>query len=123
MNRPYLTKLLVEAHGEDPTLLTQEPPEPKPEPPNISFRFSSEDMLNPMSVALLMKQYEITPEEIKAAAMMIKDAMQQIQVAQPPPPDAGGSAGPAPQGELPPVEPPETTEPILKRANDGSRLV
>jgi len=124
INRPMLTQQLVESYGMDPAVVMQTPPEQQPEPPNISYRFSGEDMLNPMAVAMLIKSGQAPgAEEIKAAALMIKDAMQQIQIAQPPPEPLGGAPGEPPAPGQEPVEPPETVNPILKRANDGSRLM
>jgi len=51
-------------------------PQPKaPEPPNISFRFSGEDLVNPAVVALLSKGgYMPTPEEVEAAKKLVASA-------------------------------------------------
>lgn len=123
MNKHGLAKEIVELHGMEVAKVVGEPPKPQPPPPNVSYRFSGEDFLNPMVVAIAMKSNPITPEEIEAAAMMIKDAQAKLMVPQPAPIPPG--PGPAPQQGVPeqPVEPPETAEPILKRAADGSRLM
>jgi hypothetical protein len=128
-NRAALEAELWILHGFDPAKLTVKPQEPAPEKPNISFRFGGEDMLNPMAIALLQKAgYDISPTEIKAAAMMIQDAVLQMQQARTPfTATAGLPGGPiVPPGEAVPqqtqVEPTSGPEPILKRATDGSRL-
>lgn len=122
INREALTKELVESYGMDPSVVMKKPEPPKEEPPNVSYRFSGEDMLNPMAVALMLKANpDLGPDQIKAAAMMIKDSIAAMQGA--PPPPAGPPGVPMPGG--PPqeaIEPPELQEPILKRAADGSRL-
>jgi hypothetical protein len=143
VDRQQLERELITLHGHDPTkIIRKEPPAEKPEAPNVSYRFSGEDLLNPMAVALLLKTgVQLTPQDIKAAAMMIQDAVGQMMTrhlvpgqpgqpggAQPGGPGAGGPmAGPAggppsPNGG-PPVTPPEMNEPILKRAGDGSRFM
>jgi hypothetical protein len=126
INREALTRQLVESYGMDPTLVMKQAPPPKPDDPNISYRFSGEDLLNPMAVALLLKAHpDFGPQQIQAAATMIQDAMRQMQTPQQPPqPPQGGPGGPppGPGGQPPPVEPPDTVSPILKRAVDGSRM-
>jgi hypothetical protein len=121
INREALTRQLVEAYGMDPSVVMKEAPPPKDEPPNISYRFSGEDMLNPMVVATMMKANpDLGPDQIKAAAAMIQDAMRMMTQ-----PQGQGVPGPGdtpPNVEPDPVEPPETAEPILKRLNDGSRM-
>lgn len=123
INREHLTRELVQSYGMDPTLVMKPPPEPKPEVPNISYRFGGEDMLNPMAVALLLKANpDLGENEIKAAAMMIRDAIMHVQ-APPAPPPAPAPGPPPPAGPPPDVEPPTPTEPILKRLGDGSRMM
>jgi len=118
INRPLLTKKLVEAFGEDPALLTQPMPEKAPEPANISFRYSGEDMTNPMAAALLLKTYQITDADLTRAIQLIQSAVRQIQT--PAAPFGGAPQSPVDQQQ---VEPPETVSPITKRAVDGSRLI
>lgn len=135
INKAYLEEEILIAHGLDPAKAKAQPKEPPPPPLNVSFRFSGEDLLNPMAVATMKKAgYQLTPEDIKEAAQMIQDSIRQMNEAKqrvfgeptpgmeatPPSPLTDGSQ--PPQGDQP-VEPPETVEPILKRANDGSRLM
>lgn len=123
INREALTRLLVESYGMDPAIVMKEAPKPEPEKPNISYRFSGEDMLNPMAVAMLLKANpEMGTDQIKAAAIMIQDAMRLIQTPHPPPAPPAGPGAPPPPDAQPPIEPPATQEPILKRLNDGSRM-
>lgn len=134
-NKAYVEEQIWIAHGIDPARAVAPPKEPTPPPPNISFRFSGEDMLNPMAVALMNKAgYALTPDDIKGAAQMIQDAIKQMAEAKqrvfgepapeiaaaPPTQPTDGAPGPETQ---PQTTPPELVEPILKRANDGSRLV
>ncbi len=128
VERRELERDIVELHGLDSSrIIRKKAPEKAPEPPNISFRFSGEDMLNPMVVSLIMESYggAFTPEKIKAASMMIQDAVSQVSFKQAQPqPGAPAPAGPPgpPTGGAP-VEPPETTPPILKRGASGERLL
>lgn len=120
INRQALEREIVELHGFDPTKIIGKPPEPAPEKPNVSYRFSGEDMLNPIAVAVLLKTGEIMPEDIKAAATLIQDAIKQAQSPQTLP-NAQGGPGPGP-GAPPKVEPPKPAERILKRLDDGTRM-
>lgn len=128
VNRSALEREIIELHGLDPKKIEAEPKEPAPDKPNVSYRFGGEDLLNPLAVAILQKSgVNITPDEIKAAALMVKDAIAQMREAQlpPPAPPTGGGPPPGvvPPGQQPPaVEPPETNDPILKRGESGTRL-
>jgi len=89
-------------------------------------------MLNPMSVALLLKYgYDIGPQDIQAAAAMIKDAVATIsglpmpsqQQPQGQPPPSGGI--PLQPGQpQPPLTPPSDAmmQPVLKRLDNGERM-
>lgn len=125
-NKKGLEREIWELHGFDPAEMMVEPQPKGPPPPNISYRFSGEDLLNPMAVALMVKAgYELKPDEIKAAAMLIQDAVKQIKTLHVLPGGTPPGAPPAAPGAFPgqqPVEPPETVEPILKRAVDGTHL-
>lgn len=125
ISRQNLEKEIVEAMGHDPDKMTSPPKEKGPEPPNISYRFNGADLLNPIALALMIKSgHDIGQDAIRAAQMMINDAiagMPQAATATmiptgggPPPPP-----GPPPQA---PVEPPTPNEPILKRLGDGTRM-
>lgn len=128
-NRAELERQIWELHGFDAARMTVKPEPKAPETPNISYRFGGEDLLNPFALALMMKAHpEIGPEQIKAAALLIKDSMDQVQwAAQQPPktpegtPPAGAPPAPVAPGRRD-VEPPETPSPILKRAINGDRL-
>ncbi len=122
-NRKAQEEEVYLAHGYDPAKFMTEPPPPKEEKPTIGYSFKGEDMTNPVAVALLIKNDQITPAEIKAAILLIQDAVGQVQVPQPIAPDAAAGAPPD-QGALPfeEVTPPTPTEPILKRLNDGTRM-
>lgn len=125
INRSALTRQLVESFGMDPALVLREPPEQKEEKPNVSYRFGGDDMINPMAVALMLKANpDLGPQQIDAAVMMIKDSILKMQgVPVPPPAGPGGPGAPPMPQEQPPVEPPDTVSPILKRAVDGSRMM
>ena len=119
---------MVRLHGYDPAQFIKEAPPPAPEPPNVSFRFSGEDLINPIALALALKSYPLTPEDIAAASMMVKDAVAQQN--RMPPPEImdgthvapGGSQAPPTVSDPNAVEPPETVEPILKRSVTGEHF-
>jgi len=124
INRRELERQVWIEFGQDPKKMMAPPAEPAPEQPNISYRFGGEDMLNPIAVALLLKANAITPKEIADATLLIQDAIRKTQTT-----DASIVPDPSALQDVPPgggggkVEPPETNAPILKRAEDGSRLV
>jgi hypothetical protein len=124
-NRRALEAAVWTELGHDPKKFMSPPAEPAPEAPNVSFRFGGEDLLNPMAVAIMLKSQEITPTDIQAAALMIKDAVAQVQAANPAIVPKGATlTGPPPAAPVQePVTPPDTNEPILKRGADGSRFV
>jgi hypothetical protein len=125
-NRVELDREIWRTAGFDPKqYMVQKPPEKTPPPPNVSFRFGGADLLNPMAVATMQKGgIVLNPEDIKAAALMIRDAIQAMAGVQPlpPPPGVQGAPGTPPPGGPPEVTPPTTQEPILKRAVDGTHL-
>jgi len=130
VNRAGLERTIIELHGLNPDELTQPEPPAKPEPMNISFRFSGDDMLNPMVVALLTKNgHELTAQDIKAAAMLIQDAVSQVSFrhAQPPPgapaPPAEAPAPPPGNAPMDKLEAAPAVSPIAKRGASGERLV
>ena len=73
--KPILEEL-VALSGFDPDEVIVNPPPRGPEPPSVSFRFSgSEDLRDPMAVAMLMKSEQApTPEELQAAIALIASA-------------------------------------------------
>ena len=110
--KPLITEI-IELHGVDPAGIMIDPPPPKPDPLNISIRFSGvQDLTNPMTIALLAKHQQLpSPEELEAAKKVLAalGAPSQPVEAQPP-----GSP-----------EAPETPHPdwggmpkIVKRASD-----
>ena len=125
-NRDELEREIWRTAGFDPKqYILNQKPELKPPPPNVSFRFGGADLLNPMAVATMQKGgIVLNPEDIKAAALMIRDAIQAMAGVQPlpPPPGVQGAPGTPPPGAPPEVTPPTTQEPILKRAVDGTHL-
>jgi hypothetical protein len=73
VNPKGLIKRILEQQGEDPAEHMVEPKPKGPEPPSVSFRFSGEDVLNPMNYALLVKTGQApTKEELEAAAAVIR---------------------------------------------------
>ncbi len=119
---------MVRLHGYDPAQFIKEAPPPAPEPPNVSFRFSGEDLSSPIALALALKSYPLTPADIATSAMMIKDALAR-QIAMPPQEVMDGThVAPGAEGAPPltkdpnAIEPPETVEPILKRSVTGEHF-
>lgn len=130
LRRQYLLELIIILSGEDSSRLVQPPPPEKKEVPNISYRFSGDDTVNPIVIATMLQAgVEITPEILKGAHQLIVDAGLQPtlvpsdQRVEAVPASAGGTttALPSPQPEHP-GETPEQMTPIAKRANDGSRM-
>ena len=94
---PLITEI-VELHGIDPNRVVHAPQPPRPDQPNISYRFSGEDLLNPMAVALLEKSgHAPNPNELAAAIKIIQAAIASIQPGGPPVPGSG-QGGPGGQG-------------------------
>lgn len=137
-NSPTFRREAMEAEvialmGFDPQKFTRQPEQKGPDPASISFRFSTEDMLNPMSVALLLKYgYDIGPQDIQAAAAMIKDAVatmaglpmpsqQQPPQGLPPPSDGIPLQPGQPQPQLTPPSD-AMMQPVLKRLDNGERM-
>lgn len=72
-----LLRDIVSLSGYDPDALVHQPPPPKPEPPNLSFRFSgAQDLINPIALAMLLKNdMGPNPEQLSAAIEMIKKSI------------------------------------------------
>jgi hypothetical protein len=124
--RIEIEKELWRLSGFDPQrFVVPKPPSPMPDKPNVSYRFGGADLVNPLAVAVMLATgIQISPDEITAAALMIRDATQKMSGVQalPPPPGPGaGSSLPPPPGTAP-VTPPEIQEPILKRTVSGEHL-
>jgi hypothetical protein len=92
--------------GLDPAEVMTQPNPPSPENPNISLRLSgTEDLMNPIAIAMLLKSGQApSAEEIAAAKLLLQDAMQPPAPPAPPAPQPmQGMGGPQmPQG--PPEE-------------------
>jgi len=111
---------LVSLHGLDPADVMKEPQPPTPDQPNISYRFSGEDLINPIAVAIMLGEGKPpTPETLEAAKKMLAAAMTPLapppaavpgmgmigpNLGTPPMPGAGGAVPPTP-----PMVPPEQT--------------
>jgi hypothetical protein len=116
-NKSAMEKEILELMGYDPARFVAPPVEGKPDAPNLSFRFSGEDIAsNPIALAVMIANgYKITPELLKTAQLIIESAHvpapSHVKVGEPPAtPDS-------------PVTPPDANEPILKRSESGERLM
>ncbi len=125
VNRQALEAEIFELHGLDPAKMMAQPKEKGPEPPNISYRFSGEDLLNPIAVAVMLRAgHDLGQKDIQAAQMLIRDAVAGLRDMQPQmTPTSGGPAPPAPPPPGGDVTPPTPVEPILKRLGDGTRMM
>jgi hypothetical protein len=101
---------MAELSGIDPSEVVVDPQPPKPEDPNISYRFSGKDDLqNPMVVAMLMEKGEIPSMDtiMAAQALLLKlQAGPQPPGAETPPAGPEGAPGPTPPGPGAPPGPP-----------------
>ena len=76
VNPKPIIEELAALSGLDPSEVVVEPPQKGPEKPNVSFRFSGEDMMNPIALGTAIKgEVAPGPEEIQAAAKMIAAGM------------------------------------------------
>ena len=83
-NRQESLKKLQRLFGVDPTKGMQQPPEPGPPPPNVSFRFAGEDLYNPMVREIIAQAgYNISPETVNEA-MALQGAREALEQSQPP---------------------------------------
>jgi hypothetical protein len=130
--KPLIIKA-AELSGIDPTEVVVDPQPPKPEDPNISYRFTGkDDLMNPMVVGMLLKRGELPSEdELKQAVTLLKLINQLAQAPSPapnpqgpdgvPPPTPAGPAGPPhiPQPGDAPAHPDwQLTEKVAKRSRD-----
>lgn len=127
-NRQKLVEKIAETHDMDPAQFIAQPPPKQPEPPNVSFRFSGED-LNPLSPSfplvlelLAAGGFKLPPQAIMAAKQQA--AMILATAAQPP------AALPNLQNAPPPARPMQTehggpakqAEPLSKHQLNGNGL-
>ena len=125
VNRAALEAEIFELHGMEPAKLAAPPQEKGPEPPNISYRFTGEDLLSPLAVAIMLKAgHDIGQNDIKAAQQLIRDTIAGLRDLQPQmTPAPPGTPAPASSTAPPNVEPPPPMEPILKRLGDGTMMM
>jgi hypothetical protein len=103
-----ILKEIAALSGLDPSIVR--PPQGKaPEPLNVSIR-NSEDLMNPLMLALLMKTGQApTPQELDAAKNLLLAAAV--------PPSMGGpTSPPAPPSGQAPLEPPVGSTPAWEMA-------
>jgi hypothetical protein len=123
VNPQGLVQEILELHGIDPSkgMAKQEPP--KPPPVKMSFSFKGEDLMNPISLAVMLKGgMEILPSDIAKAKEMLEDAIGVGVAAVPQPGVATEPPKPPPQttGENPPHPgPPEVVDDIGRRYEKG----
>jgi len=96
--------------GLDPASVMLPPAQPKQEDPNLSFRVSGlQDLLNPLTLAFLIKSGQAPgPQHVAAAKQLLLDSQSPPQAALPPGPQGPGpQIGPPPAGPLalPPPQP------------------
>ena len=125
VNRQALEAEIFELHGFDPAKLMAQPKEKGPEPANVSYRFSGEDLLSPITIAILLKSgMDLGQKDIEAAQMLIRDAVAGMRDISPTmTPSSGAAAPPQPAPQQTDIEPPLPNEPILKRLGDGTRML
>jgi hypothetical protein len=80
--------------GQDPAEAIVDPQPPKPEDPNISYRFSGkDDMMNPMVLGILHKRQELpSAEELKQVIELLKTANELALAVQAPVPNPQGAS-------------------------------
>lgn len=92
---------MAELSGVDPSEVVVDPQPPKPKEPQLSYRFSGkDDMSNPLVVALMLKQKQITMADVEQAKQFL------LEVQKPPEaPMAPAGGAPGADGQPPPSEP------------------
>lgn len=111
VNPKPIIEEIVTLHGLDPAKVMTDPQPPQPELPNISYRFSGEDLSNPVVIAILLHSGQApSPQDLQAARQLLAEALAPPPMPPPPgmlpPPGAPGMPG-APPGPPPgPGEPP-----------------
>lgn len=110
VNRQKLVEKIAETHDLDATEFLVQPPPKQPEPPNVSFRFSGDD-LNPLNPSfpivlqvLAAGGFQVPPEvidqaKVQAAMMMATGGTPNVPTASPSPPLQTEHGGPAQQAE------------------------
>ncbi len=104
--KPIITEIM-ELSGLDPSEVVIDPTPPKPKDPQLSYRFSGkDDLANPLAVALLLKQKQLTLEDVNTAKQFLLEVQKPPEASAPPagpvppagqPPPAGGPPVPHPQ--------------------------
>lgn len=105
LNIEPIMKEIAVLSGLDPNLVVKAPEPKPPVEPNISLRLTgTEDLLNPMALAMLIKSGQApSPEDIEAAKKLIELGLVNVV---PPQPGPAGPGGIAPQSVTPPLPPP-----------------
>lgn len=124
--QPLINKLL-ETYGMDPAEFAAEPSQPPPDKPNVRFSFKGEDLLNPVCVAIIQKGGQpISPADIEAAKILMRDAG--LMGAPPPPAPPIAQGPPLPPTPAPPAPPnpghpgpPAVVEPLNQRYERGAQ--
>lgn len=79
VNQKGLAEHVTLEYGYDPGELVSDPPPPAPDKPNVSFRFSGDDLINPVAVAVMVQSgIKITAEMIQQAQQLIAAAAMAI---------------------------------------------
>lgn len=109
-NRQKLVEWVAQTHDIDPTQFMVQPPPKQPDPPNVSFRFSGDD-LNPLNPSfpivlevLAAGGFQLPPEvinqaKLQAAMMMATGGMPSMPTNPPQAPPQTEHGGPAKQAE------------------------
>jgi hypothetical protein len=101
INPQPIIEELVALHGVDPSTVVIEPTPQEPPPPTISFRFSGDDLLSPIAIAMLLHAKQgPSPEELNAAKDMLRTAFGDNL-----PPEMSGMVAPHPNND--PGAPPQ----------------
>jgi hypothetical protein len=93
---PVLKEIAI-LSGLDPNTAIKAPEPTPPVEPNISLRLTgTQDLLNPLALAFLIKSGQASPELLEQAKQLI-----QMAVTPPPPPQVGPDGQPLPPGQVP----------------------
>lgn len=108
--KPIIAEI-AELSGLDPSQVMIDP-QPKPEEPNISYRFSGkDDLINPLVMAMLVELGKAPSMESLQKAQHVLTAAQMPPAPSAQTPEAGPAAGPPPQGGPPPSPPTDGAHP------------
>ena len=91
VNPQPIIQEIVELSGLDPAVVMVQPQPKGPDQPNISFRFSGEDLANPLAQSILISSGLMKPQDVEAAKLS--------QIAATTPPQLPGSQAVIPGAE------------------------